>query len=61
MKGDLERLIRDKQDALRGRPRDWIDDVSDWLRAVDWTAIVLIAAAFAAFVLVLRFAEAVLP
>jgi hypothetical protein len=32
---DLETLIRDKQDAPRGRPRDWIDDFKDWRGRVD--------------------------
>lgn len=37
---DLETLIRDKQDALRGRPRDWIDDFKDWRIGVDLTSVI---------------------
>lgn len=33
---DLEKLIRDKQDELRGRPEDWIDRFMDWYRRQDW-------------------------
>jgi len=29
---DLEKLIRDRQDELRGRPLDWID----WFIEIDW-------------------------
>jgi hypothetical protein len=32
---DLEKLIRDKQDELRGRPLDWIDVVMDRWRTTD--------------------------
>jgi hypothetical protein len=39
---DLERLIAEKQDELRGRPRDWIDDFGDWRRHTDWTTVNLI-------------------
>ena len=44
---DLEKLIRDKQDALRGRRRDWIDNFVDWQRDMDWITVwvVLIVAA----------------
>ena len=28
---DLEKLLRDKQDELRGRPLDWIDVVKERL------------------------------
>ncbi|GLQ36735.1 hypothetical protein GCM10007908_03550 [Rhizobium albus] len=27
---DLEQIIRNKQDQLRGRPRDWLDDFKEW-------------------------------
>lgn len=40
---DLERLIRERQDVLRGRPRDWIDDFGDWRRRIDWINVVGIA------------------
>jgi hypothetical protein len=40
---DLERLITDRQDQLRGRPRDWIDDFGGWGRRVDWTGVAIIA------------------
>jgi hypothetical protein len=33
---DLERLIAQKQDALRGRPLNWRDGFIDWMRRVDW-------------------------
>lgn len=49
---DLEKLLRDKQDALRGRPRDWIDDFGDWRRRVDWEQVVLIVASVLATLLV---------
>lgn len=39
---DLERLIRDKQDVLRGRPEDWIDRFGGWRRRVDWTGVAII-------------------
>lgn len=26
----LEEIIRQGQDRLRGRPRDWRDDIQDW-------------------------------
>jgi hypothetical protein len=41
---DLEKLIRDQQDELRGRPRDWIDDFGDWRRRDGpyWPAILVI-------------------
>lgn len=29
---DLEELIRQRQDLLRGRPRTWRDDVREWWR-----------------------------
>lgn len=45
---DLERLIRERQDELRGRPRDWIDDASDWCRRFDWVSAVIIASPFVA-------------
>lgn len=32
---DLERFIKDRQDALRSRPRNWRDDVIDWWRGLD--------------------------
>jgi hypothetical protein len=31
---DLETLLRRRQDELRGRPRDWRDDLGDRLEAV---------------------------
>jgi hypothetical protein len=46
--GSLEKLLTDKQDELRGRPRDWIDDFGDWRRTTDWfgtiVALLLLAA-----------------
>jgi len=39
---DLEKLITDKQDALRGRRRDWIDDVKDWSGRADWAVISIV-------------------
>lgn len=33
---DLEKLLRDKQDALRGRPEDWIDRFVSWYNNADW-------------------------
>ena len=39
---DLEKLITDKQDSLRGRPRDWIDDVKDWSARTDWAVASLV-------------------
>jgi hypothetical protein len=39
---DLEKLIADKQDALRGRRRDWIDEVKDWSARTDWAVISLV-------------------
>ena len=32
---DLEKLIGEKQDRLRGRPRDRLDDFQDWRRRLD--------------------------
>jgi hypothetical protein len=34
--GSLEKLITDRQDELRGRPRDWLDDFKDWRQGIDW-------------------------
>jgi len=31
---DLEKLIRDRQDQLRGRREDWIDRFMAWLRRI---------------------------
>jgi len=33
---DLYKLIGDKQDQLRGRPRNWRDDLSDWYGSQVW-------------------------
>ena len=45
---DLEKMIRDKQDQLRGRPEDWIDRVMEWMRApIGWHHYLI---AFIAFV-----------
>jgi len=33
---DLEKLLRDRQDVLRGRPRDCRDDLNDWIGRQDW-------------------------
>jgi hypothetical protein len=51
---DLEKLIADRQDALRGRSRDWIDDFGDWRRNVDWVRVVLVVATVALVVTALR-------
>lgn len=32
---DLGEIIRRRQDQLRGRPRDWRDDLRDWHRRFD--------------------------
>jgi hypothetical protein len=34
---DLEALIRNRQDALRGRPLNWRDHLIDWLKRTDWS------------------------
>lgn len=34
---DLEKLLRDRQDELRGRPEDWIDRLAEWESRQDWT------------------------
>ena len=36
---DLCDLITRKQDELRGRPRNWRDDLGDWWRYLDWEQI----------------------
>lgn len=41
---ELERLLRDRQDQLRGRPLDWIDRFGDWRRSVDWHGIIILIA-----------------
>lgn len=41
---DLERLLRDRQDQLRGRPEDWIDRFGGWRRNVDWLGIFILFA-----------------
>lgn len=33
---DLAEIIRRKQDQIRGRPRNWKDDLSDWWRDLDF-------------------------
>jgi hypothetical protein len=40
---DLETLIRERQDSLRGRPEDWIDRFGGWRRNADWPSIAIIA------------------
>ena len=47
---DLEKLIRDRQDALRGRPRDRIDDFMDWQRRMDWATVAVVFIVSAPFV-----------
>jgi len=47
---DLEKLIRDRQDQLRGRQRDWIDNFVDWHRDMDWITIAVILIVSAPFV-----------
>jgi hypothetical protein len=37
---DLETLIRNKQDQLRGRPEDWTDRLIHWLHTMDWMEVV---------------------
>jgi hypothetical protein len=34
---DLEQLLRNRQDQLRGRRLDWRDHVRDYVRSVDWS------------------------
>lgn len=41
---DLEHLIRERQDQLRGRPEDWIDRFCDWRNRVDWVGVAIISA-----------------
>lgn len=43
MKPDLEQLLSDQQDRLRGRRRDWLDDFADWRRNTDLGAVVTVA------------------
>lgn len=38
----LGRLIRNRQDELRGRPEDWLDRFGDWRRQQDWPAILIV-------------------
>lgn len=40
---DLEKLIRDRQDQLRGRPEDWIDRFIAWKQRQDWVDISMLA------------------
>jgi len=42
MKPDLERLLSEQQDRLRGRRRDWIDDFADWRQRTDWSSVAII-------------------
>ena len=42
---DLERMIRERQDVLRGRPEDWIDRFVAWRRRVDWATVAIISGA----------------
>lgn len=42
---DLERLIRAKQDELRGRPLNWFDHFREWLETVDWWTMVIVLSA----------------
>lgn len=41
---DLERLLRQRQDQLRGRPEDWIDRFGNWRLSVDWVGIFILVA-----------------
>ena len=50
---DLERLISDKQNTLRGRPRDWIDDCGDWRRNIDWASVAIIVGMIAMMLAIL--------
>jgi hypothetical protein len=47
---DLEKLIRDRQDELRGRPRDWIDDFTAWHRRMDWVTVGVVFIVAAPFI-----------
>jgi hypothetical protein len=38
---DLGKLIADRQDQLRGRPRNWRDDFNDWRARIDWDGVIL--------------------
>ena len=49
---DLEQLIRQRQDQLRGRPEDWIDRFGDWRRNADWVGIAIIIGPFALLLLI---------
>lgn len=44
---DLEKLLRDKQDELRGRPLDWIDVAKERLDRIDWTDMMVVLASVA--------------
>jgi hypothetical protein len=38
---DLERVIRARQDELRGRKEDWIDRLLDWWRSYDLARVLI--------------------
>jgi hypothetical protein len=44
---DLEKMIRERQDALRGRPADSIDRFMDWYASLDWFNIAMFVLAVA--------------
>lgn len=50
---DLEKLIRERQDELRGRPEDWIDRFVGWHRRQDWVLWATVAVAVVAVLLLL--------
>jgi len=51
---DLETLIADRQNVLRGRPRGWCDEFGDRWHRIDWPVV-----AFIGFVLLVRLAALV--
>lgn len=57
---DLERLITERQDQLRGRPRDWIDDFGDRWRRIDWIDVAIITGALLVSALIVIAGVAVL-
>ena len=49
---DLEELLTNRQNLLRGRPEDWIDRFGGWRRRIDWVDVALLVAPVAMLLMI---------